>query len=175
MYNQINKNYQINICKVGGLKMSKVVVSYFSASGVTKGVAEKIANAIGGDLFEIEPKEKYTDSDLDWTNKQSRSSIEMTNNIKPEIVKKIPNISDYDTIIIGFPIWWYKEPTLIDKFIEENDLTEKKIYVFVISGSSTIDSTYKSIKNNFPNLNFINGKRFSTDISNQEIQKFINQ
>ncbi len=145
--------------------MSKILVSYFSASGITKNVASKIAQAVDGDLFEIEPKDKYTDSDLNWMDKQSRSSIEMNENIKPEILNKVSNLDDYDTIILGFPIWWYKEPTIIDKFLDENDMTGKKIYVFVTSGSSSIESTYKSLKNNYPNLNFISGKRFTENES----------
>ena len=153
--------------------MSKVLVSYFSASGVTKGVAKKVATAINGDLFEIEPVEKYTDADLDWTNKQSRSSIEMNENIKPEILNKISNLDEYDTICLAFPIWWYKEPTIIDKFLEENDMSNKDIYVFVTSGSSTIDSTYRSLKNNFPNLNFISGKRFTGNESNEDYINWI--
>ena len=153
--------------------MSKVLVSYFSASGVTKGVAEKVATAINGDLFEIEPVEKYTDEDLDWTNKNSRSSIEMNENIKPEILNKVQNLEEYDTVCIAFPIWWYKEPTIIDKFLEENDMLDKTIYVFVTSGSSTIDSTYKSLKSNFPNLNFVSGKRFTGNESNEEYINWI--
>ena len=141
--------------------MNKILISYFSATGTTKKVAEKIAKSLEGDLFEIEPVEKYTDEDLDWTNKESRSSVEMNNNLKPDIVNKITNLNEYDTVCIGFPIWWYKEPTIIDKFLEENDMTNKKIYVFVTSGSSSIDSTYNSLKNNFFNLNFISGKRFT--------------
>ena len=153
--------------------MSNVLVSYFSASGVTKGVAEKVATAINGDLFEIEPVEKYTNEDLDWTNKQSRSSVEMNENIKPEILTKVPNLEEYDTICIAFPIWWYKEPTIIDKFLEENDMSGKDIYVFVTSGSSSIDSTYKSLKNNFQNLNFVSGKRFTGNEANEEYINWI--
>ena len=153
--------------------MSKILVSYFSASGTTKRVAEKVATAINGDLFEIEPKKKYTEEDLDWTNKQSRSSIEMNENIKPEIVSKVSNLDDYDTIVLAFPIWWYKEPTIIDKFLEENDMNGKKIYVFVTSGSSPIDSTYKNLKNNFPNLNFISGKRFTGTESVEDYKLWI--
>ena len=141
--------------------MSKILVSYFSASGVTKGVAEKISEVVKGNLFEIVPVDKYTADDLDWMNKQSRSSIEMNENIKPEILNKVSNLEDYETVLLGFPIWWYKEPTIIDKFLEENDMTGKNIYVFVTSGSSSIDSTYKSLKNNFPSLNFVDGKRFT--------------
>ena len=154
--------------------MSKTLVSFFSASGVTKSVAERIATAVEGDLFEIEPKEKYTDEDLDWMDKKSRSSIEMNENIKPEILSKVSNLDEYDKVVLGFPIWWYKEPTIIDKFLEENDMKDKSIYVFVTSGSSSIDSTYKSLQNNFPNLNFVSGKRFDSSTSDQEIKDFIN-
>lgn len=155
--------------------MKKILVSYFSTSGNTKNVAEKIATAVNGDLFEIEPKEKYTDKDLDWMDKQSRSSIEMNQNIKPEILNKVSNLNEYDTVLLGFPIWWYKEPTIIDKFLDENDMTNKNIFVFVTSGSSTIDSTYKSLKSNYPNLNFINGKRFTGNESIEEYKSWIGE
>ena len=143
--------------------MKKVLVCYFSASGNTKKVAENLASSVNGDLFEIEPKEKYTSEDLDWMNKQSRSSIEMNENIKPDILNKVSNLEDYNAICLGFPIWWYKEPTIIDKFLEENDMTGKDIYVFVTSGSSSIDSTYNSLQNNFPDLKFVKGQRFTGD------------
>ena len=153
--------------------MNKTLIAYFSASGTTKQVAERLANTVNGDLFEIEPKEKYTSENLDWTNKQSRSSIEMNQNIKPEILNKINNLEEYNKIVIGFPIWWYKEPTIIDKFLEENDMTNKNIYVFVTSGGSSIDSTYKSLQNNFPNLNFISGKRFTGRESEEEYKSWL--
>ena len=153
--------------------MNKILISYFSASGTTKKVAEKVANALNGDLFEIEPKEKYTDEDLDWTNKQSRSSIEMNENIKPEIVNKISNLEEYKKIVLAFPIWWYKEPTIIDRFLEENDMSEKEIYVFVTSGSSSIDSTYKSLQNTFPDLNFVSGKRFTGNERDEEYKSWL--
>ena len=153
--------------------MNKILISYFSASGTTKKVAEKVATALNGDLFEIEPKEKYTEEDLDWTNKQSRSSIEMNENIKPEIVNKISNLEEYKKIVLAFPIWWYKEPTIIDRFLEENDMSEKEIYVFVTSGSSSIDSTYKNLQNNFPDLNFVSGKRFTGNESDEEYKSWL--
>ena len=153
--------------------MSKILVSYFSASGVTRNVAEKVANALGGDLFEIVPTEKYTNEDLDWTNKESRSSVEMRENIKPKITKNVENLNDYDTICLGFPIWWYKEPTIIDEFLDQNDMSSKKIYVFVTSGSSSIDSTYKSLKTNYPNLNFVSGKRFTGNELQEEIKAWV--
>ena len=106
--------------------MSKILVTYFSASGVTKSVAEKIASVINGDLYEIEPKEKYTDADLDWHNKQSRSSVEMKNkSFRPEMKENSLDISSYDTILIGFPIWWGVAPTVVNTFIEKNT---KKIF-----------------------------------------------
>ena len=154
--------------------MEKVLICYFSASGTTKRVANSIASSINGDLFEIEPKEKYTDEDLNWMNKQSRSSIEMNENIKPEIVIKDINLDDYETVLLGFPIWWYKEPTIIDKFLDEYDMNGKKIYVIVTSGSSTIDSTYKSLQNNYPNLNFVSGKRFNGTESNEDYKSWLN-
>ena len=153
--------------------MDKILISYFSASGVTKNVAEHIATVVSGDLFEIAPVKKYTDADLDWTNKESRSSIEMREGIKPEILNKVSNLEEYDTICLGFPIWWYKEPTIIDKFLEENNMLGKNIYVFVTSGSSTIDSTYKSLQNNFPNLNFVKGVRFALPVVESEIIDFV--
>lgn len=152
----------------------KTLITYFSASGTTKSIAEKLAKTIQGDLFEIEPKEKYTAADLDWTNKESRSSIEMNNNIKPEILNKITNLNEYDKVVIAFPIWWYKEPTIIDKFLEENDLSDKSIYVFVTSGGSSIDSTYKSLLNTYPNLKFIKGIRFTGNESAEDYNSFIN-
>ena len=153
--------------------MDKILISYFSASGITKGVAEKVSSAVDGDLFEIEPKEKYTEKDLDWMDKESRSSVEMNENIKPEIANKVSNLDDYKKIVLAFPIWWYKEPTIIDKFLEENDMSEKEIYVFVTSGSSSIDSTYKSLQNNFPNLNFVSGVRFTGRESEEEYKNWL--
>ena len=153
--------------------MSKILVSYFSTSGITKRVATKIAKSVNGELFEIEPKEKYTEKDLDWMDKQSRSSIEMKENIKPEILNKVPNLDVFDKVILGFPVWWYKEPTIIDKFLDETNMTNKNIYVFVTSGSSPIDSTYNSLKTNYPNLNFISGKRFTGNESEEEYKTWV--
>ena len=142
--------------------MSKVLISYFSASGVSKRIAEGIKNYVDGDLFEIEPVEKYTKEDLDWTNANSRSSIEMNDkDSRPEVVKKITNIDEYDKVIIGFPVWWYKAPTIINTFIDENDLSGKDIYIFVTSGSSSVDGSFNSLKEEYRNLNFIRGIRLT--------------
>ena len=153
--------------------MSKVLVSYFSASGTTKKVAEKVATSVGGDLFEIEPKERYTEEDLKWMNKQSRSSVEMNENIKPEIANKVSNLNEYDKVIIAFPVWWYKEPTIIDKFLDENDMSGKEIYVFVTSGGSSVDASYKSLQNNYSSLNFVSGKKFTGSESEEEYRNWI--
>ena len=102
--------------------MSRKLVAYFSASGITAKVAETLAEAIGADIYEIEPEVPYTKADLDWTNKQSRSSIEMNNpSSRPSIAGMRDNMSDYDTIFVGFPIWWYVAPTIINTFLESYD------------------------------------------------------
>ena len=154
--------------------MSNILVSYFSASGVTKGVAEKIANAVNGDLFEIEPVQKYTDEDLDWTNKQSRSTIEMNNrSFRPPVLNKVSNINEYNTVIIGFPVWWYTAPTIINTFIEENNLEGKNVYVFVTSGGSGSEESFRDLKNTYSNINFISSKRFRGNESKEEYINWI--
>ena len=154
--------------------MSKILVSFFSASGVTKGVANKIAEYTGGDLFEIEPVNKYTNEDLDWTNKQSRSSREMNDiTSRPEVKNKVSNLSDYDTVLIGFPIWWDLAPTIINTFIEENNLENKKIYVFATSGGSSVINSFNTLKNTYRNLNFISAKRLSSNVSDSDIINWI--
>ena len=155
--------------------MSKLLISYFSASGVTKRVAEKIKEAVNGDIFEIEPEQKYTSEDLDWNNKQSRSSIEMADkSSRPAIAKKVENLADYDTVVIGFPVWWYTAPTIINTFIEENDLTGKKIYVFVTSGGSSQAGCFKDLKEKYTNLDFVDARRFNGSESSEEYISWLN-
>ncbi len=154
--------------------MNKTLVTYFSASGVTKRVAERVANLKQADLFEIEPFKKYTNEDLDWTNKESRSTIEMQDKTsRPQIVNKIPNLDDYDTVIIGFPVWWYTAPTIINTFIEENDLSNKNIYIFVTSGSSSFGGSLKDLKETYPTLNFVSGIRLTPSSSDDEILNWL--
>ena len=117
--------------------MSKKLVAYFSASGVTAKVAEALAEAIGADVFEIEPKVPYTEADLNWMDKNARSTIEMNDPAsRPEIAVKRDNMKDYDTIFVGFPIWWYVAPTIINTFLESYDLTGKTLIPFATSGGS---------------------------------------
>ena len=154
--------------------MSKVLVSYFSASGVTKRVAEKVATAINGDLFEIEPVDKYTNADLDWTNKQSRSTIEMRDKtFRPPIKNRVQNINDYDLVILGFPVWWYTAPTIINTFIEENDLVGKDIYVFVTSGSSGSEKSFNDLKNAYKNINFVGDRRFKGNEKEEDYRDWL--
>ena len=154
--------------------MNKTLVTYFSASGVTKRVAERVANLKQTDLFEIEPVEKYTNEDLDWTNKESRTTLEMQDkSSRPKILNKIANLDDYDTVVIGFPVWWYTAPTIINTFIEENDLSNKKIYIFVTSGSSSFGGSLKDLKETYPHLNFVNGIRLTTNSNDKEILNWL--
>ncbi len=154
--------------------MSKVLVTFFSASGVTARVAQNIANNIGADIFEIKPKVPYTSADLNWLSWKSRSSIEMKDkSSRPEIVNKIENLDNYETIVIGFPVWWYTAPTIINTFIEENDLSNKKIYVFVTSGSSSHAKSCKELKERYPNVNFVDAKRFKGKESDNDYIEWI--
>lgn len=140
--------------------MGKTIVCYFSASGVTKKVAKNIASVIDADVFEIEPKDKYTDADLNWMDSNSRSSVEMKNrSYRPPIKNKLDDISKYDTIIIGFPVWWYTAPTIINTFLESLDFTGKKIVPFCTSGSSGIEDCQRDLQKAYPNYIINNGKR----------------
>lgn len=139
--------------------MSKKLVAYFSASGVTKAAAERLAKAIGADLFEIKPKTPYTKADLDWTNKNSRSTLETNDpNSRPEIAEKLPDISGYDTVFIGFPIWWYVAPKIIDTFVESCDFSGKTLVPFATSGGSGMGRTAEVLKSLCPSAIWKDGK-----------------
>lgn len=127
--------------------MAKKLVAYFSASGVTAKVADMLADAIGADIHEIRPKVPYTKVDLNWMNKKSRSSIEMNDKtIRPEIAESNVQIDDYDVIFLGFPIWWYVAPTIINTFLEKYDFSGKKIILFATSGGSKFGKTVEELK-----------------------------
>ena len=150
--------------------MEKILICYFSASGVTRRVAERIGVAVNGTIFEIEPVDKYTERDLDWTDNQSRSSVEMNDKtIRPAIVRKVDNIDDYDKIIVGFPVWWYTAPAIIDTFFEEIDFSDKDIYLFVTSGSSSADKSFKDLQVKYDKINFVSAKRFT---GNEKIEDY---
>ena len=145
--------------------MSNVIVTYFSASGVTRSVAQKIADENGYDIFEIEPAEIYTAADLDYMDKNSRSTIEMNDKSFRPAISKTCDVSAYDTVVIGFPVWWYTAPTIINTFIESVDLKGKTIKAFCTSGGSGIDKCVSDLQNTYPDLNFAEGMRFTGDIS----------
>ena len=153
----------------------KKLVAYFSASGVTKAAAERLAKAAGADLFEIKPAVPYTRADLDWTNKKSRSSVEMNNPAsRPEIAEQISNIEDYDTIFIGFPIWWYVAPTIINTFVESYDLSGKTIVPFATSGGSGLGKTAEVLIPLCPYANWERGKMLN-HVSEQELETWANR
>ncbi len=127
--------------------MSKTLVAYFSASGTTAARAKLLAQAVGADLYQIRPAVPYTMEDLNWQDKQSRSSIEMSNkNSRPELADKDADISAYDTIFVGFPIWWYIAPTIINTFLESYDFSGKKIVLFATSGGSGFGETVNNLR-----------------------------
>lgn len=150
--------------------MSKKLVAYFSASGVTAKVAETLAEAIGADLYGIEPEVPYTKADLDWTNSNSRSTLEMKDPAsRPAIAGKRDNMDDYDTIYVGFPIWWYVAPTIINTFLESYDLTGKTIITFATSGSSGMGKTNEVLKQSCPNSKLIEGKVIKSTADKAEL------
>ena len=156
--------------------MSKKLVAYFSASGVTAKVAERLSESIGADLHEITPKVRYTDADLDWRDKTSRSSIEMSNPAsRPEIERIRDNMQDYDTIYLGFPIWWYIAPTIINTFLESYDLTGKTIVPFATSGGSGMGKTNELLLPSCPGAILAEGCVFKADISKQELISWAEQ
>lgn len=150
--------------------MAKKLVVYFSASGTTKKTAELLAEAAGADLYEITPKVAYTKADLNWMDKKSRSSVEMNDKkFRPEIEDKDANIAEYDEIILGFPIWWYVAPTIVNTFLEKFDFSGKKVVLFATSGGSGFGNTVKELQPSAPNTEIVEGKILN---SKSEIEKF---
>lgn len=154
--------------------MGKKLVAFFSASGTTKKTAEMVASAAGADLYEITPKELYTKADLDWMNKKSRSSVEMNDKkIRPEIEDVPVDISAYDEIIIGFPIWWYVAPTIVNTFLEAHDFSGKKIILFATSGGSGFGNTVSELQTSAPGAVITEGKLLN-GASKQAITDWVN-
>ena len=149
--------------------MSKKLVAYFSASGITRNVAEMVAEAAGADLYEITPKEAYTKADLNWMDKKSRSSVEMA-----EITDTDAKIAEYDEIFLGFPIWWYVAPTIINTFLEKYDFTGKKIVLFATSGGSGFGNTVKELQPSAPGAQFVEGKLLN-HANKKEIEELVTE
>lgn len=155
--------------------MSKKLVAYFSASGVTKRYAEKLANVTGADLFEIKPSVPYTSADLNWQNSNSRSSVEMKNpDSRPEIAEKLSDMDSYDTVFVGFPIWWYVAPTIIDTFLESYDFSEKTVIPFATSGGSEMGKTADVLRKVCPDADIRDGKVLN-GMSDKEIAQWVNK
>ena len=155
--------------------MRKKLVAYFSASGVTKNYAERLANVIGVDLFEIKPKQPYTNADLNWQNSNSRSSVEMKNpDSRPEIAEKLSDMDEYDTVFVGFPIWWYVAPTIIDTFLESYDFSGKTIIPFATSGGSGMGKTADVLRKICPNADIRDG-RLLNGMTDEKIAQWANE
>ena len=132
-------------------KEMKTLIVYFSATGNTKAAAQKLAKEFNADLYEITPEVPYTAADLDWRDKTSRSTIEMQDKTsRPAITGRCENIADYDTVWIGFPVWWYTAPTIVNTFIEAHDLSGKTLNVFATSGGSDVKDSYNDLKKAYP-------------------------
>ena len=154
--------------------MGKTLVTYFSATGATKRTAERIAGVLNADIFEIKPVVKYTDDDLKWPSRDNRSCMEMKNRrFRPLVSEKLQNAEDYDKIVIGFPVWYYTAPTIVNTFIEENNLDGKKAYVFVTSGATGVDKSFKDLKRAYPEVQFVSGKRFNGSFYSKEVLDWV--
>lgn len=154
----------------------KVLVAYYSATGSTKAVAETIANATGGDLFEIEPKEPYSEGDLDWTNSRSRVSVEHDDESKRDVPLKTvtpENFDNYDTVFIGYPIWWGIAAWPVDNFVKGNDFTDKTVIPFCTSSSSGLGDSGELLKEQAGTGNWQDGERFSSGASQDEVESWV--
>ena len=156
--------------------MSKKLVAYFSASGVTASLAKNLAAAIGADLFEIEPVIRYAKTDHDWTTKKSRSSVEMSDkSSRPAVAKKLGNMSEYDEVFVGFPIWWYIAPTIVNTFLEGYDLAGKTIIPFATSGGSGMGETNEYLANSCKGAKLVEGKVLRRNACADELKKWADE
>lgn len=153
--------------------MSKTLVAYFSATGTTAGLAEKLADITGGDLHQIVPEIPYSSADLNWHDKTSRSSVEMSDkSFRPAVANEIEHMEQYDTIYVGFPIWWYVAPTIINTFLEKYNLAGKTIIPFATSGGSGMGNTNKELRVSCDGADLRNGKVFSVHVSEDELKEW---
>ena len=151
--------------------MSKTLVAYFSASGTTRKAADKLAKAAGADLYEIRPAVPYTRADLDWMDKKSRSTLEMKDpSFRPELADKDADVASYDRIFLGFPLWWYVAPTLINSFLESYDFTGKEIVLFATSGGSGFGKTVQALEPSCPGAVIKEGRLLNGGMSEAELK-----
>ena len=154
--------------------MSKTLVAFFSASGVTRQVAQKLAAAAQADLYEIKPAVPYTQADLNWRDKSSRSSVEMQNlAIRPQLADTDAKIEQYDRILLGYPIWWYMAPTIINTFLESYDFSGKRIILFATSGGSGFGKSVKELSPSCPNAMIREGRMLNGNPSEQELRQWV--
>ncbi len=147
------------------------MVAYFSASGVTAKVAKKLAEAIGAELYDICPKIPYSRADLDWTNEQSRSSVEMNDkSCRPKLLDTAAPVASADVVFIGYPVWWYREPSIIDSFLDAYDFKEKKIILFATSGGSDIGKEAPARVAEISRAEVLPGKRFAASVTRDELK-----
>ncbi len=153
--------------------MSKILVAYFSASGTTAGLAKRLAKVVNAALFEIKPEVPYTKADLDYMNSNSRSSIEMNDkSFRPPIAEKVDDMEQYNIVFVGFPVWWYREPSIIDTFMESYDFTGKTVVPFVTSGGSGVGSSGKNMQALAKGAKVAAGRRFNAGTSENELEKW---
>ena len=154
--------------------MSSKLVAYFSASGVTGEVAKKLAEAIGADIFEIKPRIPYTQADLNWMDKNARSTVEMNDPAsRPEMAERLGSVDQYDTIFVGFPIWWYVAPTIINTFLESCDLAGKTVVPFATSGGSGMGKTNQRLAPSCEGAKLLDGKVFKRSVGQTELAAWV--
>lgn len=152
-----------------------ILVAYFSASGVTAKAAKKLSEVVSGDLYEIKPELPYSHADLNWMDKKSRSSVEMSDpSSRPPIVGTVSNMEEYDTIFVGFPIWWYVAPTIINTFLESYDFSGKTVIPFATSGGSGMGRTNEKLGPSCPGAVLLQGKMLNGGLGEAELKKWVN-
>lgn len=152
----------------------KILVAYFSASGVTARAAWKLSEAIGADLYEIRPEVPYSSADLNWMDKKSRSSVEMNDlSSRPAIAERLPDMEKYDVVFVGFPIWWYVAPTIINTFLESYDFSGKTIIPFATSGGSNLGRTNDRLKPSCPGATLLQGRMLNGSLSEASLKKWV--
>ena len=154
--------------------MGKILVAYFSASGITGKVAERLAAAAGADLFEIIPVTPYTKEDLDWMDKKSRSTVEMKDLLcRPGISSEVEDMSQYSHVFLGYPIWWYREPSIIDTFIESYNFTGITVIPFCTSGGSGIGESGKNLQDLAEEANVLEGRRLTVSDKEDALKAWV--
>lgn len=158
------------------MNTKKILVAYFSCTGTTKSAAQKLAQVVGADLYEIKPTQLYTFADLNWKNKSSRSSVEMNHlSSRPAITGKVTDMSQYETVFVGFPIWWDLAPTIINTFLESYDFSDKIVIPFATSGSSNITNSEKSLRKTYPKIRWQVGRLLNGSVDKDSLAEWLNK